>query len=88
VIQVEVKWGDRQFTLPGHVAGHIAKGASRNLVIRRYDGRHTAEGIREDLDHIHNLVVIDIQFIGGSCYIKLNSVHNAIYAKQCMMSRQ
>lgn len=73
--------------MPGHVAGKVAMGASRNLVIRRYDGRHTEENIREDLDHIHNLVVIKVEFHGGNCYVSLNSVHNAIYARMCMMSR-
>ncbi|KAK5653110.1 hypothetical protein OQA88_9209 [Cercophora sp. LCS_1] len=85
--RIDIKWHDRQFILPGHVAGKISGGASRNLVIRRYDGRHTEESIRDDLDHIHNLVVIRVEFSGGSCYISLNSVHNAIYARQCMMSR-
>ncbi len=87
IVQVEVKWSERQFILPGHVAGKIAQGASRNLVIRRYDGRHSEENIRDDLDHIHNLAVVKVEFSGGSCYISLNSVHNAIYAKNCMMSR-
>lgn len=73
--------------MPGHVASKVAMGASRNLVIRRYDGRHTEENIREDLDHIHNLVVIKVDFSGGNCYLSLNSVHNAIYARMCMMSR-
>ncbi|KAK3313792.1 hypothetical protein B0H66DRAFT_361333 [Apodospora peruviana] len=85
--RVDIKWSERQFILPGHVAGKVATGASRNLVIRRYDGRHTEENIREDLDHIHNLVVVKVEFAGGSCYISLNSVHNAIYAQMCMMSR-
>ncbi|KAK3692457.1 hypothetical protein B0T22DRAFT_495628 [Podospora appendiculata] len=85
--RIDIKWSDRQFILPGHVAGKIATGASRNLVIHRYDNRHTAENIREDLDHIHNLVVVKVEFFGGNCYVGLNSVHNAIYAKQCMMSR-
>ncbi|KAM7197865.1 hypothetical protein V8F33_005357 [Rhypophila sp. PSN 637] len=85
--RVDIKWSDRQFIMPGHVAGKVAMGASRNLVIRRYDGRHTEESIREDLDHIHNLVVIKVEFSGGNCYLSLNSVHNAIYARMCMMSR-
>ncbi|KAK0646128.1 hypothetical protein B0T16DRAFT_412697 [Cercophora newfieldiana] len=85
--RIEIKWSDRQFTLPGHVASHIGKGASRNLVVHRYDGRHTEESVREDLDHIHNLVVVGVEFSNGSCHIKLNSVHNALYAKNCMMSR-
>lgn len=73
--------------LSGHVAGKISTGASRNLVIMNYASQHTEEVIREDLDHIHNLVVIKIQFIGGNCHIELNSVHNAIYARTCMLSR-
>jgi hypothetical protein len=85
--QVEIKWNDRQFLLPGHVANKIGMGASRNLVLLGYDDRHTEEIIREDLDHIHNLVVVKVEFIGGNCYISLNSVHNAIYARQCMLSR-
>ncbi|KAK4167612.1 hypothetical protein QBC43DRAFT_134944 [Cladorrhinum sp. PSN259] len=85
--RVDAKWAERQFVLPGHVAGKIAAGACRKLVIFGYDSRHTEEVIRDDLDHIHNLVVIKVQFIGGNVYIELNSVHNAIYARTCMMSR-
>jgi hypothetical protein len=85
--RIEAKWNDRQFVLPGHVANKIGMGASRNLVIQGYDNRHTEEVIRDDLDHIHNLVVVKIEFIGGNCYIGLNSVHNAITARQCMLSR-
>lgn len=62
-------------------------GATRNLVLHGYDGRHTEETIRDDLDHIHNLVVVKVEYHGGNCYISLNSVHNAIYARQCMQSR-
>ncbi|KAL2159607.1 hypothetical protein VTH06DRAFT_2176 [Thermothelomyces fergusii] len=85
--RIEVKWNDRQFILPGHVANQIRMGASRNLVLNGYDSRHTEETIRGDLDHIHTLVVVKIEFVGSSCYIGLNSVHNAIYARQCMLSR-
>lgn len=48
---------------------------------------HTRQGIKDDLEHIHNLVVIKVEFVGGSCYIKTNSVHNAMFARSCMMSR-
>ncbi|KAL2256194.1 hypothetical protein VTK26DRAFT_2048 [Humicola hyalothermophila] len=85
--RIDVKWSDRQFLLPGHVAGKIAMGASRNLCLHGYDHRHTEDIIREDLDHIHNLVIVKLEFSRGNCYIGLNSVHNAIYARQCMMSR-
>lgn len=62
-------------------------GATRNLVIRRYDPRITEQTIRDDLDHIHNLVIIKVEFVGGSCYIRTNSVNNAMFARTCMMSR-
>lgn len=83
-----MKWSDRQFILPGHVANKIGIGATRNLVIRRCDPKHTEESIREDLEHIHNLVVVKVEFIGSNCFIGTNSVHNAMFARTCMMSRQ
>lgn len=85
--QVDVRWNDRQFILPGHVASKIGIGATRNLVIRRCDHRLTEADLREDLDHIHNLIVVKVDFVGGCCYIKTNSVHNAMFARTCMMSR-
>ncbi|OHF00607.1 hypothetical protein CORC01_04146 [Colletotrichum orchidophilum] len=85
--RVDVRWSDRQFTLPGHVASKLGIGATRNLIIRRCDPRLTEEEIRDDMEHIHNLVVIAVNFRGGSCYINTNSVHNALFARTCMMSR-
>lgn len=86
-MQVDVRWNDRQFILPGHIASKIGTGATRNLVIRRCDPRLTEAALRDDLEHIHNLIVIKVDFIGGSCHIKTNSVHNAVFARTCMMSR-
>jgi hypothetical protein len=86
-VQIEVRWNDRQFHLPNHVANKISIGATRNIVIRGAVGKLTAEGIREDLDHIHNLVVVDITFKGFDAFISTNSVHNALFARTCMMSR-
>ena len=85
--QVEIRWNDRQFILPGHVANKIAIGATRNLVIQNCSPKHTEEAIREDLEHIHNLVVIKVTFTGQNVYISTNSVHNAMFARTCMMSR-
>ncbi|KAF4831040.1 Negative regulator of differentiation 1 [Colletotrichum siamense] len=85
--RVEVRWSDRQFILPGHVASKIGIGATRNLVIRRCDPNLTEEGVRDDLEHIHNLVVVRVLFRSGSCHIGTNSVHNAMFARTCMMSR-
>ncbi|KAI1355794.1 hypothetical protein F5Y01DRAFT_153161 [Xylaria sp. FL0043] len=85
--RVLTRWADRHFILPGHVANKIAAGATRNLIIRRCGAHHTEDSVREDLEHIHNLIVVRVEFNGGSCYIKTNSVHNAMFARTCMMSR-
>lgn len=87
-VQVEIKWSDRQYVLLGHIAHKIGAGATRNLVIKHCDPNHTEESIRDDLEHIHNLVVISVLFLGGDCFISTNSVANAMYARTCMMSRR
>ncbi|KAI0976002.1 hypothetical protein F4678DRAFT_415517 [Xylaria arbuscula] len=85
--RVFTRWADKHFILPGHIANKIAAGATRNLIIRRCGAHHTEDSVREDLEHIHNLIVVKVEFVGGSCYIKTNSVHNAMFARTCMMSR-
>ena len=50
-------------------------------------GKFTQDQIRDHLDHIHNLVVVDISFRDGNAYISTNSIHNALFARTCMMSR-
>lgn len=86
-MQLELRWNDRQFHVPPHVANKIASGASRNLVIHGATGKLTADQIRDHLDHIHNLVVVDIQFRNHDAFISTNSIHNALFARTCMMSR-
>ncbi|KAI9850797.1 MAG: hypothetical protein M1838_005052 [Thelocarpon superellum] len=86
--RVEIRWGERHFKLLGHVANKIVRnGATRNLVIRNVRLGLTAETLREHLDHIHNLVVVNIAFQEQHAYISLNSIHNALFARTCMMSR-
>ncbi|EDU51246.1 conserved hypothetical protein [Pyrenophora tritici-repentis Pt-1C-BFP] len=85
--RLEFRWNDRQFHVPPHVSNKIANGATRNLVVRCIAGKVTADQIRDHLDHIHNLVVVDIYFQKGDAYISTNSVHNALFARTCMMSR-
>ncbi|CAK7223329.1 hypothetical protein SBRCBS47491_005171 [Sporothrix bragantina] len=85
--RVDVRWSDRQFTLLGHVSHKISNGATRNLVIRQCNPRVTEALVREDLDHIYNLIIISVTFADGDCYISTNSVHNAMFARSCMMSR-
>jgi hypothetical protein len=84
---VEVSWNDRQFYLPPFVRAKINNGASRNLVIYKVNPHITEWLIRKDLDHIHNLIVITVKFKHGNAYISTNSVHNALFARSCMMSR-
>lgn len=48
----------------------------------------TEDLIRKDLDHIHNLIVISVTFKNGRAYIATNSIHNALFARSCMMSRR
>ncbi|KAF2687407.1 hypothetical protein K458DRAFT_415662 [Lentithecium fluviatile CBS 122367] len=85
--RLEFRWNDRQFHVPPHVSNKIANGASRNLVIRGATGKLSTDQIRDHLDHIHNLVVVDIQFKNHDVYISTNSIHNALFARTCMMSR-
>lgn len=47
----------------------------------------TEERIRDDMEHIHALVIIEINFKSGDAYVSTNSVHNALFARTCMMSR-
>ncbi|KAH1569708.1 hypothetical protein KXW61_002892 [Aspergillus fumigatus] len=85
--RVEVSWNDRQFYLPPYVGSKIRNGATRNLVIHNVNSNITESIIRRDLDHIHNLIVITVKFKQGNAYISTNSVHNALFARSCMMSR-
>ncbi len=71
----------------GYVGSQINTGATRNLLIRPCDARITEEMIRDDLSHIHNIVVVSVKFADGNCLIETNSVHNALFARNCMMSR-
>jgi hypothetical protein len=90
--RLEFRWNDRQFRLPTHVANKISLGATRNLVIR--GGATSGRGIdeqrvRDDLEHIDKLVVISVRIEPrtGDIYVSTNSVHNALFARTCMMSR-
>ncbi|KAG6040458.1 hypothetical protein E4U41_000498 [Claviceps citrina] len=85
--EVEVRWHDRHFVLAGHTAHNIRQGACRNLVVRYCNPNQTEQEILDDLEHIHNLAVINVEFIGGHCFISTNSVNAAMFARTCMMSR-
>jgi hypothetical protein len=85
--RLEVRWAGRQFHLPDHISHKIGNGATRNLIIRGAAPKLSGNRIREDMEHIHNLVVVDVYFQKEDVFISLNSVHNTLYARSCMMSR-
>jgi hypothetical protein len=39
------------------------------------------------MEHIHNLVLIDVTFVKADAFVSMNSIHNALFARTCMMSR-
>jgi hypothetical protein len=47
----------------------------------------TAETVRRDLEHIHQLEVVDIITTENHIFISTNSIKHAITAKHCMASR-
>lgn len=77
--KVEWAWNDRQFILPAHVANKINNGATRNLVIRNCPPNITEEKLREDLDHIHNLVIIDISYVNGGMFLPTLRLGSILY---------
>ncbi|RJE25586.1 hypothetical protein PHISCL_02053 [Aspergillus sclerotialis] len=85
--RVEALWGDRQFYLPPYIKSKIYGGATRNIALYNVNSSITESLIRNDLDHIHNLVVVSVKFKDGNAYISTNSIHNALFARSCMMSR-
>lgn len=43
--------------------------------------------IREDMEHIHNLVILDVKLQGNDVIVYTNSIQLLGYARTCMMSR-
>lgn len=87
MFQVDVSWSERQFSLSAYLSTQLSNGASRNLIIRNVHPNLTEAMIREDMKHIHNLIVVNVTFEHGSVYISTNSVQKASFARNCMMSR-
>ncbi|KAI9723128.1 MAG: hypothetical protein M1828_004376 [Chrysothrix sp. TS-e1954] len=85
--KIVAAWSERQYTIAQHLAQKAAKGTSRNLVVRGGAARLTEERIREDLDHIHNCVIIAVITKGLDIFISTNSINNAMFARSCMSSR-
>ncbi|KAJ9607792.1 hypothetical protein H2200_007871 [Cladophialophora chaetospira] len=86
--KVMVDWDQNQRWIKPNMANRIAfSGLTRNLCIRFAKEEWTAQAIRDDLDHIHQLEIVDIFFRNGHAYISLNSIQHALTARTCMYSR-
>ncbi|SPJ73673.1 related to RNA binding protein Nrd1 [Fusarium torulosum] len=85
--KIHTRWSDHQYVVKGQVVYHVTRGASRNFVIRKRDPNLTTRSIRDDLEHIHNLHVIDIQMDKDNCLVSTSAIHAAIFARNCLQSR-
>ncbi|KAI4151816.1 MAG: hypothetical protein LQ340_003272 [Diploschistes diacapsis] len=86
-VKVDISLAESSFKPASNVLRQIALGASRNMIIRRISTDVDEGRIREDLEHIHGLVVIGVSMTQGSAIIRLNAVHLALFARTCMRSR-
>ncbi|QIW95104.1 hypothetical protein AMS68_000622 [Peltaster fructicola] len=61
---IEVNWADKRFRLISHVKAKMDDcGAIRNLLVGSAVAQGiTAEQVREDMDHIHKLTIVDMPF--------------------------
>ena len=84
-----MKWADHQYRLNKHIHNKIMNnGATRNILVRFAVANGLTESqIRADMEHIHNLIVINVTYRNGDAYVSTNSVHNALFARTCMLSR-
>jgi hypothetical protein len=87
-IQVKLLYDVCQFHGSIHVLHRISRrGATRSPVIRYVKHDMTSQSISDELEHIDNLKVVNINITAGEAFISLNSVHNAIIDRQCPHSR-
>jgi hypothetical protein len=86
--RIQVSWSEFQKPIPGTLAWSIRGGATRNFIVRDCDPYQTPEGIKDDVEHIHELRVLSVEFHGRDCYIKTNSISGAVSARTCLSTRQ
>jgi len=86
--QIEVKWADHQFRVHNYIVDKMSRGATRNLLIRNAANNGlTEQRIRSDMEHISNLVIIEVKWRGADACVHTNSVGHATTARACMISR-
>lgn len=86
-LQITVRWSNRQYSLSRSAINRLNLGATRNFAIRHCSSNITPKEIRDDLEHIHNLRVLGVNFKDGDYYICTNSISGAYFARTCMISR-
>ena len=88
ITKIDVSLASRPYRPSANVMHQIeTSGATRNLVVCQIGRAFNENGIRQQLDHIHNLHVIDVKYSNGDAIISLNSVGVALYARTCLKSR-
>ena len=86
-LQVDVSLAVNAFTPSNNVLNQIGHGATRNLIVRCVSGDVTEDRIRGDLDHIHNLVLMEVTFLEGDMILSFNAIHLALFARTCLRSQ-
>ncbi|KAK7548250.1 hypothetical protein BKA81DRAFT_225042 [Phyllosticta paracitricarpa] len=85
--RVSVDWAEFQFQIYGALAKKIKFGATRVLCLRNAVGLLNEQRIRDDMEHIHNLVIVNIKSCSHDIFVECSSILAAEFARTCMMSR-
>lgn len=85
--RIEVQWNDRQYIVKPYIKSKLAAGATRNLIIRNAASKIDEQEMREHMQHIDELIIIDYTVRGNDVHVETNSVHNALFARTCMLNR-
>ncbi|KAI9673423.1 MAG: hypothetical protein M1817_002885 [Caeruleum heppii] len=85
--KVDVRWNERQPRISGHILDKARKGATRNIMLHNVTKEVTEQQIRQDLEHIDGLVIVDVSFRFRNVYVALNSIMASFFARICMESR-
>lgn len=85
--RIEVVFDQNPHYIPSHVAHKIAQRATRNLCIVNAKADVTESAVREDLDHIYRLEIVEVVAHSGDVYVSLNAIHHALTARNCLASR-
>ncbi|KAB2580078.1 uncharacterized protein LTHEOB_5376 [Lasiodiplodia theobromae] len=86
--RVAVNWSGRQWTISPFIESKIMHGATRVLRLHEACRYLTEQNIRLDMDHIDNLIILDIKAQGNDLVVYTNSVQLCGFARSCMMSRK